>query len=297
MKNHLTTVIRTSSFLILFSLVISCDQPVAYLDSDFPGLEPKKYGVGLINREGLFQQNLTMSPDGREHFFTQTDSALWRYERILRVRSEGSEYVIDTPRFVTDFQYENEWFIGEPMLSPDDQTLYFVADYPPDLWAIERHTSGDWSKPTKMGISTEKDDWYVTIANSGNLYFTNGTVYQSNLADGQYLEIQPLTASFNAKDIRDPLIAPKEDYLLFSHEGPDGFGQADLYVSFRQGEDWTEPQNLGAAINTESIEFGPSLSPDERFLFFSRRDQWQNATFSDIYWVSLEVIDPFRPVD
>ena len=27
-----------------------------------------------------------MSPDGREHLFTQTDSAIWRYERVLRVR-------------------------------------------------------------------------------------------------------------------------------------------------------------------------------------------------------------------
>ncbi len=64
-----------------------------------------------------------MSPDGREQLFTITDSALWRYESMLRIRNLQHEMLIDTPPFVLDFEYKNQWFIGEPVISPDDQNL------------------------------------------------------------------------------------------------------------------------------------------------------------------------------
>ncbi|HAA23247.1 MAG TPA: hypothetical protein DCP28_32445, partial [Cytophagales bacterium] len=61
----------------------------------------------------------------------------------------------------------------------------------------------------------------------------------------------------------------------------------------RAGE-WGTPINLGPEVNTSGIEFAPYLSPDGQFLFFSRRDQWENATFSTIYWVSMELVDSLR---
>ena len=76
---------------------------INYLDNNFPDLIPKKYAIGTINIEGRFQQNLTMSPDGKEHLFTVTNSKLWRYESILRTRNKGNEILIDTPQFVTNF--------------------------------------------------------------------------------------------------------------------------------------------------------------------------------------------------
>ena len=148
---------------ILAALVIlltsSCGQEVTYLDDDFPGKTPKLYAPGMINVAGRLQQNLSMSADGNEHYFTITDSTLWRYERILRIVRTSNGIEVDTPQFVKDFEYQNEWFIGEPMLSPDNEYLYFVADYPPDLWRSKRTATNDWGSPAKLtGISTEKDD-------------------------------------------------------------------------------------------------------------------------------------------
>ncbi|RNC85892.1 MAG: hypothetical protein ED557_03735 [Balneola sp.] len=283
--------------LILLVFAASCSDRIKYLDNDYPGLTPKKYSEGIINIEGRFQQNLTMSPDGKEYLFTTTDSELWRYESILRVRYQGNEAVIDTPQFVTDFNYENQWFIGEPMIAPDNQHLFFIADYPPDLWTSKRADDGDWSNPVKLdSLSTEIEDWYPTFSKNNTLYFTTGTVYRSEQENGAYLSKTKVESSFNQKDTRDACISPNEDYMIFTAEDSSGFGKSDLYISFKDSYgNWSEPKNLGNEINTEYREFAPYISPDERFLFFSRRDRWQNAEFSDIYWVSLEVIEKFRP--
>ncbi|NET35257.1 MAG: hypothetical protein F6K19_25055 [Cyanothece sp. SIO1E1] len=275
----------------------ACKDQVSYLDSDYPGLIPKKYAAGIVNLDGRWQQNLTMSPDGKEQLFTITDSALWRYERMLRVRILQHEILVDTPQFVLDFQYKNQWFIGEPMISPDNRNLYFVADYPPDIWNAKRTADGDWATPTIMEeVSTEKDDWYVTLSRNQNLYFTNGTVFKSVMEQGKYRSRIKLDSEFNTKDTRDPCISPNEDYLIFVATDSLNSNQSDLFISFVKSDgSWTEAQNLGPDINTEYLEIAPYISPDERFLFFSRREKWQDAAFSNVYWVDLKVIEQFRP--
>ena len=282
---------------LLLWLGTACSEEVHYLDSHYPGLTPTLYAEGIVNQAGKFTQNLTMSPDGREQYFTETNADEWRYLRILRVSMTGnSSPVIDTPRFVTDFHYTHEQFIGEPMLSPDNQQLYFVADYPPDLWYTDRLENGSWNSPKRLEtISTERDDWYITFSKNGRLLFTNGTAYTSAPENGKYLKREKLEAPFNGTDVRDPVIAPNEDYIIYCAKVSDAEDQTDLFVSFKNAEgQWGEGHRLGDAINTSAYELGSYISPDEKYLFFSRRDQWNNANFSNVYWVSLDIIDPYR---
>lgn len=48
----------------------------------------------------------------------------------------------------------------------------------------------------------------------------------------------------------------------------DGAGSCDLYVSFRKGNGWSRPQNLGPAVNTSKWESQPCLSIDGQTLYF-----------------------------
>jgi outer membrane protein OmpA-like peptidoglycan-associated protein len=65
---------------------------------------------------------------------------------------------------------------------------------------------------------------------------------------------------------------------------PDGLGSCDLYVTYKEGSDWSVPKNLGRAVNTIHWESQPSLSQDGRLLYFvsSRpngmggQDLWQS---------------------
>ena len=296
----------------LMLVFLGCDQKVHYLDKDYPDKIPKKYAMGIINKEGRYQQNMTMSPDGREHLFTQTDSALWRYERILRIKSdENNTIVLDTPQFVKDFKYENFWFIGEPMISPDNQDLYFVADYPPNFWHSKRTENGDWSNPVKMdSLSSDSRDWFMSVSKNNTLYFAttylpdpdnpslemNGRILKSPSVGGKHLTKEIVDGVFNQEDAGDPVISPNEDYMVFGSARDGGYGKADLYVTFKDEEgNWSEAINLGDKINTIHWESGPYISPDEKFLFFSRRDSSGiNARFSTIYWVSMDVVNSLK---
>jgi hypothetical protein len=59
--------------------------------------------------------------------------------------------------------------------------------------------------------------------------------------------------------------------LYFHSNRPGGFGENDLYVSWRSRIDlpWGPPVNLGPVINTASFEARPNLSRDGHWLFFS----------------------------
>lgn len=68
-------------------------------------------------------------------------------------------------------------------------------------------------------------------------------------------------------------MAPDQSYIIFSSSGRrDGTGPVgDLYIGLRRA-DWTwEPaRNLGPLVNTDRTEFCPVVSPDGRYLYFTR---------------------------
>lgn len=58
--------------------------------------------------------------------------------------------------------------------------------------------------------------------------------------------------------------------LVFaSCDRPDSYGSCDLYISFRTGETWSKPVNLGAVVNGRGWDSQPSLSADGRTLYFA----------------------------
>lgn len=98
--------------------------------------------------------------------------------------------------------------------------------------------------------------------------------------------------------------------LIFtSCTGRQGYGSCDLYQSVRIGDEWTEPKNLGPAINSSEWESQPSLSADGRTLYFvsdrrggaGRRDIWvsslnENGTWSRAKNVGKPVNTPYDEI-
>ena len=67
----------------------------------------------------------------------------------------------------------------------------------------------------------------------------------------------------------------------------------DIHVCFRNKDgSWTKPINLGKEVNSNFSETSPRITPDGKYLFFSR---YIEDAASDIYWVSTEVIENLRP--
>ncbi|MCH7411623.1 OmpA family protein [Belliella sp. DSM 111904] len=81
--------------------------------------------------------------------------------------------------------------------------------------------------------------------------------------------------------------------LIFtSCQMPDSFGDCDLYVSYKVGESWQRPLNMGKNVNSRVWDSQPSLSADGSILFFSSnrrggfggKDIWYSLRLKDGGW-------------
>ena len=100
----------------------------------------------------------------------------------------------------------------------------------------------------------------------------------------------------------DSCVAPDGSYIVLTSDRPGGHGNGDLYVSFRDPSSgaWGEPVNLGPQINTADTDYCPMITPDGRYLFFSRRvsdpidSGWEGVIAGEVYWVDTTVIERLR---
>ncbi|GLU53647.1 OmpA family protein [Dyadobacter frigoris] len=75
--------------------------------------------------------------------------------------------------------------------------------------------------------------------------------------------------------------------VLTACNRPDSYGGCDLYISHKQGNDWSAPQNVGESINSRNWESQPSLSADGRTLYFAS-DRRGGQGRSDIWYSVLK---------
>jgi hypothetical protein len=279
-------------FLIVFFIqnTVFAQKPVRYFDSDYPDTLPKKYAPNIISIKGRFQESLTMSNDGKEQFFTQTSPVNWFQERIITVKAiDKNKVVSDTLRFSGKFI-----MFAEPMISFSNKRLFFLANN--RCWYSDRSASGEWIIPIRLdSVNRGEEYWYSRL-----LYNELSDTAFSNIIKDRSMFKSKRFLSFKNTIMPgcDPYISRNGDYIIFSSLKEEGYGQGDLCVCFNDGNgNWSKPYNLGPDINTKFFEYGPLISPDEKYLFFSRREKWENAAFSDIYWVSIKVIDKYRKAE
>jgi len=101
-----------------------------------------------------------------------------------------------------------------------------------------------------------------------------------------------------------PGIAPDASFMVFYSIRPGALSgtETDLYLALRRPDGtWTKPRNMGPRINSGYYEFGARISPDKKYMFFTRSNGWyenSNRDTSDIYWVELKdyLPDPNGPM-
>lgn len=301
-------------FSLALVMLLSCSAVTAsetldtadlYFGQTPPGDTPVVFAPGIISLADRFEQFLLYSPDERQLVFSVTNSS-WSSFTLKSLRLENGSWT----------EPETAPFLGGSpdglvaCYSYDMNRVFFTSSrpaYPPaNIWMSERNETG-WSEPTRLPppINSDGNEWEVTISNSGTLYFSSVRndgfgdmdLYRAALVDGEYPESENLGPVINTSAIDDlPYIAPDERYLLFASHREGGLGKADLYISFQIGGEWTDPRNLGPSINSENFDNYPSVSPDGKYLFFTRRDEWRASEDSDIYWVSARIIDRLRKI-
>jgi hypothetical protein len=120
-------------------------------------------------------------------------------------------------------------------------------------------------------------------------------LYKSLLIDSTYSQIENLGNTIHTVNGEtEPFMSPDESYLIFTSPLRVGSGGYDLWICFKKTNNtWTEPVNMGQNINTALDEYGPRVTQDGNYLFFTRDNV---GTSMDIYWVSANIIDSLKSV-
>jgi outer membrane protein OmpA-like peptidoglycan-associated protein len=183
-----------------------------------------------------------------------------------------------------------------PIISPDGKTLYYCRDHHPenldlyygsnqDIWYSELQSDGSWSEAKNMG--SPLNDRYPNAPSSvtpdGNtllllgVYNRDGT-HEKGLSmshrtkDGwSFPEKLYIKNYYNNITSTSECLSSDGKAVIMSLVRKDTKGiNSDLYASFLlNNNEWTEPMNLGPAINTDSSEWGPFLAPDGITLYYS----------------------------
>jgi hypothetical protein len=176
-----------------------------------------------------------------------------------------------------------------------------VKSYPNhDFW-ISNRVGESWSYPMPFAkeADSEFEDYFPVVTGNGNLYFNSqrggpGTndIYISNYLNGKYTKPQKLPEPINTTYREfDAFITQDESLMIFSSEKTGGYGRSDLYISLKKNDGtWSEPFNLGESVNSKFSEYGATISPDGKYLFFTSN---RNGS-EDIFWISTTIIEELR---
>jgi len=270
------------------------------------GQTAKIFAPGVVSLEDRVEFGCTFSPDGKEFYFSieKPDKRL-----VIMVTKQEDNHWIQPQVAAFSGKYDDL----EVSISPGGKRLFFCSNRPLtgngepkkdfDIWFVKKSAKG-WGEPQHAGdnVNTDGYEWYPTASLNGTLYFCGGKtpgLYRSKLIDGKYTTPEKIGDLFTSDIIGGhPYIAPDESYIITSaKEAPGSKGGWDLYISFQKPDgSWTKSKNLGGKINTKENEDFPCVSPDGKYLFFTRlsRDS-QGKEIGDIYEMMASVLlDMYR---
>jgi WD40-like Beta Propeller Repeat len=167
-----------------------------------------------------------------------------------------------------------------------------------DIWR-SRRVNGAWATAEVLPapISTDASEIYPVIVADGSLYFSSNrpgglgrtSLYRAQrLADGTFAPPVMVPPPINTEfGVGDTFVSPDVRYTVLSSNRPPNLGGSDLFVSFRQTNGgWGEPAHLGSVVNSDQTDFCPFVTPDGKYLFYSRRHtarpsrRWETCTGS-----------------
>ncbi|MFD2521138.1 OmpA family protein [Emticicia soli] len=199
-----------------------------------------------------------------------------------------------------------------PIISPDEKTLYFIRVSHPsnnfgtknsqDVWYSEQRDNGNWTIARRMPNTINKDQYndLFSITPDGNKILISGVYHNGRREDMVGISICKRTKTGWSEP--EQVVIPKFDdickgqyltaclsndgkTLILAFSEKKNSKEDNLYVSFlgRDGK-WSKPESLGSDINTSSTETTPFLASDNYTLYFAS-DRKDGLGGTDI-WVT-----------
>lgn len=180
-----------------------------------------------------------------------------------------------------------------PVFSKDSSILYFVRTFDQenrgnendqDIWMSVKDTNEGYiyidAQPFKLlnnkfnnavlSINSKGDRLYVLNSYEGKKDMEKG-IAMSELKGDKWST--PVKLEIPGLDIDGDFygfhVNSKEDVIIISYQGAGTVGQEDLYVTTKQGSQWSAPMHMGNTVNSTGFEISPFLSKNSDTLYFS----------------------------
>ncbi|MEP2935449.1 MAG: hypothetical protein ABJM06_07015 [Gilvibacter sp.] len=252
-----------------------------------PGMVPEAFAPGLVTTPG-WETGVAFTPDMQEFYFIR--------EVIMDTNNSKQEFVVFK-------NTGNEWKesivsdrVGQPYISPDGNTMHLGRRF-------KQRTQTGWSDIKPLGMPFDSLRIMRLTASAKGTYFFDefkrdytGDIRYSEVIDGQRQAPKLAGKNINAGKSFHPFIAPDESYLIFDATRGGGYGDSDIYISFKQADgSWGTAINLGDKINTPAWEAAATVTPDGKYLFFNRNIGSKDYENVDIMWVDAGFIAKLKP--
>ncbi|MEO1054063.1 MAG: OmpA family protein [Bacteroidota bacterium] len=196
---------------------------------------------------------------------------------------------------------ENNAVVG---ISEDNGRLYLINSYTPHKKRVEGVSFSDydgakWSFPVELGVSVKVIAHYgfyvhpneelLIISMVGVEALGEEDLYIAHKQeDGGWSKPIHLGSVINSTGYEtSPFLSEDTKTIYFSTNGRGGYGDADIFKSTRlddSWQNWSEPENLGANINSSSFDAYFVITEDGEAYFCSNR----GGELSDIYYTKIQ---------
>ncbi len=180
-----------------------------------------------------------------------------------------------------------------PVVSADGKTIYYCQSLNPNNTGGEKRTdiyfttfeNGKWTEKQSIGFplnNTAHNSVVSVSADNNSLlvkgeYNNDGSFKGSGMSrtyrteDGWSIPTDVKTMDFqNDGKYSGFYLSPDKNILISSViRTGDTHGGEDLYVSFKEGDVYTKPMNMGTDINSFDDDFTPFLAADNKTLYFA----------------------------
>lgn len=272
---------KLTVFFLVIATVCLAQSRKSY-DASGPLPAPQIFAEGIIST-GDYDTHPCFSPDSNTLFFVKMapDLSKWTIFESHFVNGHWSDPEIAP--------FSGQYWDADPYFTKDGNTLYYISNRPLkegatmkqdfDIWRVEKNKAG-WGAPIHLDapINSSASEYYPTLTDDGTMYFGSRRpggsgrcdIWMSRLENGSYQTAQNLGELVNTFGNEfEPFIAFDESFLIFMRTPSESLEGADLYISYRQDNQWTSPQKLPAPFNSNTTEFSPKVTRDLKYFFFS----------------------------
>lgn len=206
-------------------------------------------------------------------------------------------------------------YFTRDVVKDEDNSTFYKQDLEtrvPMMIESHREKDGTFGKGRRMQppFNTGKNEGTFTLtADNKLLYYSitqrtktdyaNCDIYFSEYKNGEWTEPQNAGNNVNTASTWEsqPSISPDGKYLYFASNRQGSYGGTDIWRVHRlPNGDWSRPENLGPAVNTEGNERSPFIHPDGVSLYFASNG-WEGLGGYDMYYTRVDDLRVQKPLN